>query len=219
MDDSFINDTARELASGLVVILKTGLDMLNSLLKAIPFSTQIMDYCRRSYQHDPLRILLEIMLVVFMVWYSFKNKPRETEQLTESEIQELIAQWEPEPLVPALTPDQKADLDKVLVTVGQPGLKLKTSDGRERLNFASFNYLGIMNAESIKEKSIVALRKYGVGSCGPPGFYGTIDVHLELESSLATFIGHQDAIIYAQGFACTSSAIPAFSKRGDVIVA
>ena len=23
--------------------------------------------------------------------------------------------------------------------------------------------------------------KYGVGSCGPRGFYGTIDVHLELE--------------------------------------
>ena len=26
--------------------------------------------------------------------------------------------------------------------------------------------------------------KYGVGSCGPRGFYGTIDVHLELEVAL-----------------------------------
>ena len=25
------------------------------------------------------------------------------------------------------------------------------------------------------------VQKYGVGSCGPRGFYGTIDVHLTLE--------------------------------------
>lgn len=29
------------------------------------------------------------------------------------------------------------------------------------------------------------IEKYGVGSCGPRGFYGTIDVHLELEVSLS----------------------------------
>lgn len=28
------------------------------------------------------------------------------------------------------------------------------------------------------------MNKYGVGSCGPRGFYGTIDVHLELEVCL-----------------------------------
>jgi serine palmitoyltransferase len=76
-----------------------------------------------------------------------------------------------------------------------------------------------MNHEQIKEKAILALRKYGVGSCGPPGFYGTIDVHLELESKIATFLGSEDAILYSQGFSCISSAIPAFSKRTDLIVA
>ena len=30
-----------------------------------------------------------------------------------------------------------------------------------------------------------AISKYGVGACGPRGFYGTIDVHLELEVSLS----------------------------------
>lgn len=42
---------------------------------------------------------------------------------------------------------------------------------------------------------------------------------MELENKLATFIGAEDSIIYSQGFSCISSAIPAFSKRGDVIVA
>ncbi|KAI5988412.1 serine palmitoyltransferase subunit I, partial [Pisolithus albus] len=63
------------------------------------------------------------------------------------------------------------------------------------------------------------LRKYGLGSCGPPGFYGTVDVHLELERDIADFLGTESAILYSQGFITISSVIPAFCKRGDVIVA
>ncbi len=35
------------------------------------------------------------------------------------------------------------------------------------------------------------IHKYGVGSCGPRGFYGTIDVHLQLEERLAKYMGTQ----------------------------
>jgi hypothetical protein len=33
----------------------------------------------------------------------------------------------------------------------------------------------------VREACRATIRKYGVGSCGPRGFYGTIDVHLQLE--------------------------------------
>ncbi|CAK9303965.1 unnamed protein product [Gordionus sp. m RMFG-2023] len=36
--------------------------------------------------------------------------------------------------------------------------------------------------------AISSLRRYGTGSCGPRGFYGTIDIHLALENTLASFI-------------------------------
>ncbi len=36
------------------------------------------------------------------------------------------------------------------------------------------------------------IEKYGVGACGPRAFYGTIDVHLDLEAALATFM-HTEA--------------------------
>jgi hypothetical protein len=36
----------------------------------------------------------------------------------------------------------------------------------------------------VQEKCSQTIEKYGVGSCGPRGFYGTIDVHLDLEVSL-----------------------------------
>lgn len=63
------------------------------------------------------------------------------------------------------------------------------------------------------------MRTYGVGTCGPAGFYGTLDVHLKLEKELTRVLGTESAIVYAQGFAALSSVIPAFSKRGDIIVA
>ena len=46
-----------------------------------------------------------------------------------------------------------------------------------------------------------------------------IDVHIKLEEDIADFLGTEAAIIYAQAFSTISSVIPAFCKRGDIIVA
>jgi serine palmitoyltransferase len=48
--------------------------------------------------------------------------------------------------------------------------------------------------------------------------YG-LDVHMQLEKDIADFLGTESAIIYSQAFATISSVIPAFCKRGDIIVA
>jgi serine palmitoyltransferase len=45
-----------------------------------------------------------------------------------------------------------------------------------------------------------------------------MDVHLELEEEIASFLGTEAAILYSQGFSAVSSVIPAFSKRGDILV-
>jgi serine palmitoyltransferase len=42
-------------------------------------------------------------------------------------------------------------------------------------------------------------------------------VHLELEERLAKFFKVEEGIIYSYGFSTIASAIPAYSKRGDVI--
>lgn len=43
------------------------------------------------------------------------------------------------------------------------------------------------------------------------------DVHLKLEEKLEHFMQTEEAIVYSYGFATIASAIPAYSKRGDVI--
>lgn len=86
-------------------------------------------------------------------------------------------------------------------------------------NLASYNFYNLVSNEILKEKAIQALRTYGVGPCGPPGFYGTQDVHMKTEAAIAAHLGVNACIVYAQAFSTISSVIPAFSKRGDVIVA
>ena len=99
------------------------------------------------------------------------------------------------------------------------GPKSKLSNGRTVTNLASYNFYNFVANEALKEKAIQTLRTYGVGPCGPPGFYGTQDVHVKTEADIAAHLGAPACIVYAQAFSVISSVIPAFSKRGDIIVA
>ncbi|RID77296.1 hypothetical protein BRARA_A00221 [Brassica rapa] len=71
----------------------------------------------------------------------------------------------------------------------------------------------------VLESCTSALEKYGVGSCGPRGFYGTIDVHIDCETRISKFLGTPDTILYSYGLSTMFSTIPCFCKRGDIIVA
>jgi serine palmitoyltransferase len=62
------------------------------------------------------------------------------------------------------------------------------------------------------------LNKYGCGSCGPRGFYGTIDTHLQLEDAISKFTNTEGAIMYSDGASTCSSTVAAFAKRGDLLV-
>jgi hypothetical protein len=41
--------------------------------------------------------------------------------------------------------------------------------------------MGRIGVQYLKEQAIQTLRAYGVGPCGPRGFYGTQDVHMKTE--------------------------------------
>ena len=46
-----------------------------------------------------------------------------------------------------------------------------------------------------------------------------VDVHMDLERDIADFLGTESSILYSQGFSTIPCVIPAFAKRGDIIVA
>lgn len=83
--------------------------------------------------------------------------------------------WVPEPLVQPLDDDAFAELIAMPVISGAAGPKPRlASSGKTVLNLASYNFTGLQGNEHIKDRAVETLRKYGLGSCGPPGFYGTI---------------------------------------------
>jgi len=86
------------------------------------------------------------------------------------------------------------------------------------LNLASFDFLSFGQDVSIKKAAKDALDYYGCVSCGPRGFYGTIDQHLNLEDAIAKFMDTQESICYSDGASAVSSAIPAFCKKGDLLL-
>jgi len=170
---------------------------------------------------DPLHVTIEAICLVIIVylWFQKSYKIRERpEQLTEQEIDTLVDEWEPEPLVPRLSDQQKWNSEQGRVLTSAPSVEVELADGSHACNFASTNFLGMADHDSTKEAAIDALRTYGCGSCGPRGFYGTMDKHIECEARLASFMNTEEAIIYSSGFATVASSIPAFSKVFDLII-
>ncbi|KAG4101807.1 PLP-dependent transferase [Neocallimastix lanati (nom. inval.)] len=191
--------------------------------KKIPYTKSILNYIYNVVKDNPLRVLLEVCLIIFLIVYIRKDRYKVSNelrnQLTEKEIEELIEEWEPEELVPDINDEvRELELNSVPTVKGIVGPKTVLADGTIVSNLASYNFLGIINDKRLLEKAIAGVNKYGVGTCGPPGFYGTLDVHMDLEKKLAKFYGTPDALIYAQGFSTISSVIPAFLKRGDLLI-
>ncbi|XP_010531052.1 PREDICTED: long chain base biosynthesis protein 1 [Tarenaya hassleriana] len=156
--------------------------------------------------------LLGVVIVILLSQKSYKPPKR---PLTEQEIDELCEDWVPEPLIPTITEDMKHE-QPVLESAAGPHTVI---NGKDVVNFASANYLGLIGHKKLLESCTSALEKYGVGSCGPRGFYGTIDVHLDCETRISKFLGTPDSILYSYGLSTMFSAIPCFCKKGDIIVA
>lgn len=196
---------------------------LSLLFQKVPGSSIFLRYIKASYQDDPIRSAVELFLVLFALRYmlssSYSTQRKNNVKLSDKEIDELVEEWNPEPLVAAPTTFEEQENEKRPVILGITGPKCKLANGRTVTNLASYNYYNFLSSETLKEKAIQTLRTYGVGPCGPPGFYGTQDVHLKTEADIASHLGLPACIIYAQAFSTISSVIPTFSKRGDIIVA
>ncbi|KAL7516050.1 hypothetical protein ACHAWX_001108 [Stephanocyclus meneghinianus] len=117
--------------------------------------------------------------------------------------------------------DEPIDSNKRPIVDRIQGSKLflhPDSDSTSVVNFATHDYLSASSSPALRAAALSALGTYGCGSCGPRGFYGTIDAHLELESAMARFLGTEGAVLYSDGASAATSTVAAFAKRGDLLV-
>lgn len=161
-------------------------------------------------------ICLEIALFISVIWLIFYKSKNGRRKFSPEQQRDIIAKYEPEPLVPPTDNNHPALNPKIILS--KVGKRINI-EGHDCLNLATHNYLGLLDDDKIEMEAMKTLRKYGVGSCGPRGFYGTVDVHLDLEERLAKFMNMEEAILYSYAFSTIASAIPAYSKKNDIIFA
>jgi len=177
------------------------------------------------YYNNPRHLFVETALAMFIVWLMFirptvdPNKSSENARLTQKEKDDLIATWEPEPLAPALNMRDRALLDSVVQITSMDGNYVTINGQKSKLlNLTSGDFLSFGQDAEVKTAAGNALDKYGCGACGPRGFYGTIDQHLNLETAMSEFMKTEQAISYSDGASTVASAISAFAKKGDLLL-
>jgi serine palmitoyltransferase len=87
------------------------------------------------------------------------------------------------------------------------------------LNISSYNYLGFASAQGGCADAVEeSLRRYGVSTCGARLEGGSSEVHTMAEALVASFVGHEDALISSMGFATNSTIIPALVSKGCLVI-
>ncbi|XP_025207230.1 serine palmitoyltransferase 1 [Melanaphis sacchari] len=164
-------------------------------------------------------IYVEGSILLVLLWILFKKtanslNAKKTESSENSDVEEKIKSWTPKPMVN--TTSLSALPMENYVIDGKTGHYI-TINGQSCINFATHNYFNFITDKSIENNVINAVNKYGVGSCGPRAFYGTFDIHIELEEKIAKFMEMEEAVIYSYGFSTITSAIQAYVKFRDIV--
>jgi glycine C-acetyltransferase len=91
-------------------------------------------------------------------------------------------------------------------------------DGRDVINLASNNYLGLAAHPRLKEAAARAAMRYGAGSGAVRTIAGTMSLHRELEGRFAEFKGAEEALMFQSGFTSNAGTVAAILTKEDVIV-
>jgi len=94
---------------------------------------------------------------------------------------------------------------------------VETDEGR-KLMFATYSYLGLMQHPYIEQASIDAIKRYGTGTHGVRLLGGTLDIHVELEETIARFHGRDAAIAFSSGYVTNLATISSIVGKGDWVL-
>jgi glycine C-acetyltransferase len=93
-----------------------------------------------------------------------------------------------------------------------------TFDGKEVINLASNNYLGLADHPKLIEAAVAATKKYGAGSGAVRTISGTMSIHLELEEKIARFKKSEACVVFQSGFAANAGTVSAVLGPQDHII-
>ncbi len=91
-------------------------------------------------------------------------------------------------------------------------------DGKQVINLASNNYLGLANDPRLIEAAIAATQAFGVGSGAVRTIAGTMRIHMELEEKIARFKNVEACVVFQSGFAANAGTVSAILGKDDFIL-
>jgi 8-amino-7-oxononanoate synthase len=91
-------------------------------------------------------------------------------------------------------------------------------EGKEVINFASNDYLGLAADERLKIAAINAIQEFGTGSTGSRLLTGHRELHRELETAIASLKQTEDAIVFSSGYLANIGTISALVGKRDLIL-
>src|SRR6266498_454616 len=92
-------------------------------------------------------------------------------------------------------------------------------DGREVLDFASDNFLGLATDPRVAAAATAALAQQRTGAAGTRLASGNTAIHAELEREIARFRRAEASLLFPNGYLTSIGVLPALAGLGDVIYA
>jgi len=93
-----------------------------------------------------------------------------------------------------------------------------TFDGREVINLASNNYLGLTTHKALRKAAVEAAKKYGAGAGAVRTIAGTMQLHMQLEEQIAKFKNVEACVVFQSGFTANAGTVAAVLGKEDLIV-
>ena len=90
-------------------------------------------------------------------------------------------------------------------------------EGKKRLMLGSNNYLGLTHHPKVLEAATKALRRYGSGCTGSRFLNGSLDIHEQLESALAEFLGKEACMVFSTGYGANLGLIAGILGRKETV--
>lgn len=90
--------------------------------------------------------------------------------------------------------------------------------GKRLIMCGSNNYLGLTTHPKVRQAAIDAVEQFGTSCTGSRFLNGTLEMHLELESQLADYVGMEAALVFSTGMQVNLGVVSAVVGRGDVVI-
>src|SRR5256884_7123987 len=90
-------------------------------------------------------------------------------------------------------------------------------DGKEVINLASNNYLGLTTHKALRKAALDAVKRYGVGAGAVRTIAGTMKIHMELEEQIAAFKNVEACVVFQSGFTANAGTVSAGLGKDDLV--